>query len=142
MLVSHDRAFLDNVVTSTLVLEGGGRIGEYVGGYSDWVRQRTRETPPPVAKRAAVTIAPQPAKEKRKRRLTPPEVKELAALPGRIEGVERERERLYASLGTPELLRDGAAVVAARARLIDIDGELGALLARWEELATIEAEAG
>src|SRR6185503_2118641 len=62
LLVSHDRAFLDNTVTSTLVLEGGARVGEYAGGYTDWVRQRVIATPPTApttpAKRTAVTTAP------------------------------------------------------------------------------------
>ena len=88
-----------------------------------------------------MAVPAQSTKEKRKRRLTPPEVKELAGLPGRIDVVERERDRLYESLGTPELVRDGAAVAAARTRLSESEGEIASLIARWEELATIEAEA-
>lgn len=88
-----------------------------------------------------MAVPAQTAKAKRKRRLTPPEVKELAGLPGRIDVAERERERLYESLGTPELVRDGAAVIAARTRLGQLEQELALLVARWEELATIEAEA-
>jgi len=144
LVVSHDRAFLDNVVTSTLVLEGGGRIGEYVGGYTDWVRQRP---PPPnparepsTAKHVAQPVAPAPRPQKR-RGLGFKEKQELAELPGRIDATEQERERLYASLSDPVLLRDGAAVARARARLAAIDTELSELTSRWEALETMAAEA-
>ena len=138
LLVSHDRAFLDNVVTSTLVFEGGGRIGEYVGGYSDWVRQRAPEiAPAPAPKRA-----PPPAKaprEPKQRRLTHKERGELATLPDSIDAKERERESVYASLSDPAVLRDGNAVLEARERLDRLSAEIEALVARWEELETIAA---
>ena len=144
LLVSHDRAFLDNVVTSTLVLEGGGRVGEYAGGYSDWVRQRpgadaadTRSTPP---KRSAAPPPPPPRTPK-KRKLSFRETSELAELPDRIDALEQERERLYASLADPGVLRDGTAVAAAKARLAALDGEIAELIARWEALETIASEA-
>jgi ATP-binding cassette subfamily F protein uup len=135
LVVSHDRAFLDNVVTSTLVLEGGGRVGEYVGGYSDWTRQRkVAEPPKPVRKAAA---APPPVREPKKRKLTFKETNELAALPGRIDESEQERARIYASLSDASFLRDGAAVVDAKARLAMLETEIEHLIARWEELETI-----
>jgi ATP-binding cassette subfamily F protein uup len=139
LLVSHDRDFLDNTVTSTLVLEGGGKIGEYAGGYSDWVRQRTSgaATPaPPPPKRAAP--AP-PAREPKKRKLSFRERAELDSLPEQIDAREREREALYASLADPALLRDGSAVVAAQSRLAELSAEIEGLIARWEELETIAA---
>jgi ATP-binding cassette subfamily F protein uup len=140
LVVSHDRAFLDNVVTSTLVLEGGGRVGEYVGGYTDWVRQRkpTAAAPPPAPKAVAAPAQPRAAK---KRRLSFKEVGELAALPDRIDAAERARERAYLSLADPAVLRDGAAVADARARLAAIESELAEMIARWEALETIAAEA-
>jgi ATP-binding cassette subfamily F protein uup len=137
LVVSHDRAFLDNVVTSTLVFEGDGKIGEFVGGYSDWVRQRkpaVSTSAAPAPKRVA-PIAP-PAK---KRRLSFKEVTELAGLPDHIDALEREREAVYRSLSDPALLRDGAAVALARAGLASLDLEIGALTARWEELETLAA---
>jgi ATP-binding cassette subfamily F protein uup len=140
LLVSHDRAFLDDVVTSTLVLEGGGRVGEYVGGYTDWVRQRPAPAVPnasPLPKRAEPV--PAPPRTDRKRKLTFKETHELAALPERIDALERERDALYASLADPAFLRDGAAVTAAKARLEAIDGEVAGAMARWEELETIAA---
>src|SRR5688500_2486372 len=139
LFVSHDRAFLDNTVTSTLVFEGGGRVGEYVGGYSDWVRQRASVVvaPAPAPKRPAP--APAPARAPKPRRLTFRERGELATLPDEIDARERERERTYLSLSDPALLRDGAAVSDAQARLAALEREIIALTARWEELATIEA---
>jgi ATP-binding cassette subfamily F protein uup len=136
--VSHDRAFLDDVVTSTLVLEGGGRVGEYVGGYTDWVRQRPAPAVPnasPAPKRAEPV--PAPPRADRKRKLSFKETHELAALPERIDALERERDALYASLADPAFLRDGEAVTAAKARLEAIDGEVAGAMARWEELETI-----
>src|SRR5688572_112649 len=123
VVVSHDRAFLDNVVTSTLVLEGGGVVGEYAGGYTDWVRQRQQPivaTAPSAAKRPA-TPPPPTAK---KRRLSYKETGELAGLPDRIDALERERETVYASLSDPAVLRDGSAVVAARSRLAALETEV------------------
>jgi ATP-binding cassette subfamily F protein uup len=139
MVVSHDRAFLDNVVTSTLVFEGGGRIGEYAGGYSDWVRQRSEPAraaaPVAAAKRVASTMPTSGVA--RKRRLTYKEKSELDSLPHEIDKRERNREQLYASLSDPVFLRDGTAVIEAKARLDAIDAELAELLRRWEELETI-----
>ena len=140
LVVSHDRAFLDNVVTSTLVLEGGGRVGEYVGGYTDWQRQRQ----PMVAVRASGERSKRPAQADhrgRGRRLTYKERQELAALPERIDGLERERERLYGSLADPALLRDGSRAADARTRLSVVTAELSTATARWEDLETAAGEA-
>jgi ATP-binding cassette subfamily F protein uup len=140
LVVSHDRAFLDNVVTSTLVLEGSGRVGEYAGGYSDWVRQRkAAEGPPPVAATPRRVAAPPAPKAARPRKLTFKETSELEALPDRIDALEQERERVYASLSDPVVLRDGSAVGGARARLAAIELEIAQAMARWEALETIAA---
>jgi ATP-binding cassette subfamily F protein uup len=139
LVVSHDREFLDNVVTSTLVLEGRGAVGEYVGGYTDWVRQRPTVATPEQLRKAA-TPAPKPAPAKKK--LSFKEQAELAALPGQIDGKEAERGALYAQMADPAFLRDGVAVAKARARLAAIDAEVAKLTARWEALETIAAEAG
>ena len=153
LVVSHDRAFLDNVVTSTLVMEGAGRVGEYVGGYSDWVRQRpaVAAIPPqsapktPKAPKAGPAATPTPAAAtpgERRRRLSFKETRELAELPDRIDAAERAREAVYASLADPALLRDGAAAAAAKARLAELDAEVEALTLRWEALETLAAEVG
>ena len=135
LVVSHDRAFLDNVVTSTLVFEGGGRVNEYVGGYTDWVRQRTPAAAAAAPRRAAVPVSS--AKTAKKRRLSFKEAGELASLPDRIDALERERETIYLSLSDPVLLRDGAALALARARVATLEAEIGAMTRRWEALETI-----
>jgi ATP-binding cassette subfamily F protein uup len=138
LVVSHDRAFLDNVVTSTLVFEGGGRVAEYVGGYADWVRQRKPvDAAPAPAKNAPVPLKPRPVEKKK--RLTFNEAKELAALPEHIDAHERERSALYASLSDPEFVRDGAAVSAAKVRLKKLDAAIHTLTERWEVLETLAA---
>jgi ATP-binding cassette subfamily F protein uup len=141
LVVSHDRAFLDNVVTSTLVFEGGGHVGEYVGGYSDWVRQRQpiASTSTSNSKRAPAA-APTPAPAKKKRRLSFKESTELAGLPDRIDALEQNRERVYLSLSDPALLRDGGGIAETRARLSALEAEIATLSARWELLETIATE--
>ena len=138
LVVSHDRAFLDNVVTSTLVFEGQGRVMEYAGGYADWLRQRTSAAlaPPAVAKPAARA---QSANVAKKRKLTFRETQELATLPDVIDAREAERTELYRQLADPAILRDGATVARATARLSEIDSELAALATRWETLETISS---
>jgi ATP-binding cassette subfamily F protein uup len=139
LLVSHDREFLDHVVTSTLVMEGKGRVGEYAGGYTDWLRQRPQPVEAPVAARRPAPPPPAAPKAERRRRMSFKETQELAALPDRIDACERERETLYATLADPAVLRDGAAVAEATARLAALDAEIAQLTARWEELETIAA---
>jgi len=140
IVVSHDREFLDHVVTSTLVLEGKGGVGEYVGGYSDWVRQRAPSRLSKGEPKSAPTARTSPtlsARPERKRKLTFRETTELESLPDSIDALERERERVYGSLADPVVLRDGAATAAAKARLGEIEREIAQALARWEELETI-----
>ncbi len=139
LLVSHDRDFLDNVVTSTLVLEEGGRVGEYVGGYSDWERQRAVPSQAPVAARAASTpVAPSPAAVEpaaAKRKLSYKDSRELEALPARIEALETRIAELTAAMADPAFFqRDSAAITADNAALAQAQSELDAAYARWEEL--------
>ena len=110
LLVSHDREFLNNVVTSTLALEGEGRVKEYAGGYDDWLRQRPEE-PPPVAKPAAARPEPRPSPPQRARRLTYKEQRELDALPQRIEALEAELGRLHQRMAEPEFYREAPAEI-------------------------------
>jgi len=139
LLVSHDRAFLDAVVTSTLAFEGQGMVHEYVGGYTDWLRQRpVPAVPTPAARPAAATATSAPPRE-RKRKLSFKETAELNALPDRIAEAEAEQADTMALLNDPAVLRDGARTTALTARLTALEGELAALLARWEELETIAA---
>jgi ATP-binding cassette subfamily F protein uup len=127
LLISHDREFLDNVVTSTLVFEGDGRIEEYVGGYTDWREQqrRTEEKPAKSAPAAGQAVRKPGAKER----------KELEALPARIEALEREQAELAGKMADPKFYKgDAARVQAARSRLEAIEREQAAAFARWEEL--------
>ncbi len=135
LLVSHDRAFLDNVVTSTLVFEGGGRIGEYVGGYSDWLRQR----PEPAETRKQAPAASRPAQrsrpKERPRKLGYKEQRELEQLPGRIESLEQELEQAQQALADPALYQQGGERAAElKADLERLEAGLEQAYQRWEEL--------
>jgi ATP-binding cassette subfamily F protein uup len=130
LVVSHDREFLDNVVTSTLVMEGKGRVGEYVGGYSDWVRQRPA---PRTTQRQVVKPVPAAPAAEKKRKLSYKESQELAGLPDRIERLEAERASIFAALSDPAQLKSGKAATMS-GRLKELEVELRRAEARWEEL--------
>ncbi|HJW24078.1 MAG TPA: ATP-binding cassette domain-containing protein [Rhodocyclaceae bacterium] len=136
-LVSHDRAFLDNVVTQTIAAEGDGVWREYVGGYSDWAQyqaQKARESAAPKAEAKAapkVAEAPKPKADK----LSWKEQRELEALPDRIATLEAEQQDLTRRLEDPALYQnDPTAAQSHAARLAAIEDELLALLERWETL--------
>jgi ATP-binding cassette subfamily F protein uup len=142
LLVSHDRAFLNNVVTSTLAFEGDGVFREYVGGYDDWLRQRparTQSKPEPQPAAAPKPAAPS-APAERPRKLSYKEQRELDALPTRIEALERERDNLHAAIGAPGFYQqDRTAITAAQAKLAGLDQTLAAAYARWEELEALRS---
>jgi ATP-binding cassette subfamily F protein uup len=132
LLVSHDRAFLNEVVTSTLVFEGEGRITEYVGGYDDWLRQRP--APATAPKETAAQREKEP-EQPRPRKLSFKEQKELDALPARITKLEQDLETLQKQMGEPSYFRSAPDVLKAdHERLEQIPGELEKLYDRWEEL--------
>ena len=137
LLVSHDREFLNNVVGSTLVLTGNGAVREFVGGYDDWLRQTAAEAP-------AAQAASRPAQEKgkpqkeRPRKLSFKEERELAALPERIAALEEEQGRLHETMADPGFYKSaGTEVGAINARLEELERELAAAYARWEELEAV-----
>jgi ATP-binding cassette subfamily F protein uup len=143
LLVSHDRDFIDNVVTSTMVMEGDGRIGEYVGGYSDWARQAAQAVArarPAAAGRAepAATAAPTaataaPAEPKRK--LSYKEQRELEQLPARIEQLEEQQAAMAAAMNEAAFYqRDTAQVQAHTQQLAQLQQELDQAYARWQQL--------
>jgi len=140
LLVSHDRAFINNVVTSTLVLEDEGRVNEYVGGYDDWLRQskRLKEEPPAFPARAGEKKgAPRPALAK-SRRLSFKEQKELDELPKRLEELEAEQQMLHATMADPAFYREsGNKVASTTARLENVERELTEAFKRWEELEAL-----
>ena len=135
LIVSHDRTFLDNVVTSTLVFEGDGRWREYVGGYEDWLRQKKSAAPPAPAKPAR----PKPGRSvARPWRASFKEKRELGDLPGRIESLEAERQRLFALMASPSFYTTrGDEVAATRQRLAAVEDEIRQAYARWTELEAL-----
>jgi ATP-binding cassette subfamily F protein uup len=143
LLVSHDRAFLNEVSTSLLVFEGEGRIAEYIGGYDDWQKEKAAKA------RAAAQLPGSPARESRDgpaspeagyakppaRKLSNKEKKELEALPAKIEALEAEQTTLTTKLADATFFRTGGAEVGrATARHAEIEAELAASYARWAEL--------
>jgi ATP-binding cassette subfamily F protein uup len=137
LVVSHDREFLDNVVTSTLVFEGNGRIGDYVGGYSDWIKMRAAQAKVSADATAAVALKPAAPKAPA-RKLTNKEQKLLDSLPEKIEALENEQASLARKLGDPALYqRDPGAVIEAKARLREVEQAHAVAFARWEELSNL-----
>jgi ATP-binding cassette subfamily F protein uup len=135
LLVSHDRAFLDNVVTQTIAYEGDGRWKEYVGGYSDWERMRGTNGDAADEARPSPRPSPRGEGEPRPRKLSYNETRELEALPAKLEALEREQAEIAAKLADPATYQDRAMDLAAlNARHEAIEAELTALLARWEAL--------
>jgi len=165
LLVSHDRRFLDNVITSTLVFEGDGRIGEYVGGYEDWRRQAGTRAPDVgsgesgagmarsgAQARASGGAGATPGDSRRqalrgkvaaatgRRKPSFKERREFEALPARIEALEAEQARLTAEVSAPDFYRRAAAdIQETLARLDALLPELEAVYARWDELDTLLA---
>jgi ATP-binding cassette subfamily F protein uup len=155
LLVSHDRTFLDNVVTQTIASEGNGYWKDYVGGFADWERQRkTTQGPSAIAQLkstqqvasnttdssaakstpAATAITP-PSAKARPNKLAPWELKELEQIPLDIQKLEQEQEVLVATLGQSELYKnDPAKLTSLQSRLTEIDALLIQHFARWEAL--------
>ena len=137
LLVSHDRALLNNVVTSVVAFEGEGRVHEYVGGYDDWLRQRRPEPPhTPSSQLKPGTSRPPRATRKK---LSYKEQQELHALPEKIEQLEAEQSQLHQQLADPKLYQhSGDQVGSLKARLSAVEHELEAAFARWETLETVQ----
>jgi ATP-binding cassette subfamily F protein uup len=145
LLVSHDRRFLDNVVTSTLAFEGHGRVQEYVGGYEDWLRQRSAIGLQPPAIRRTTAGNPQglpphknAVRSKAKTKRTFNQAREYADLPGRIAALEHEQQHLHAAVARQDFYKEPPdAIRQTLARLEAIDRELLSAYARWDELDSI-----
>ena len=151
LLVSHDRTFLDNVVTSTFVFEGDGRVEEYVGGYEDWVRQRlaekhggaggARQTRPASESESGAAVSARVEKPKttkivvRPKKLSFKDQRELGELPAAIEALESEQRTLARRIASPDFYKDGADTIRrSLARVDELQRELAAVYARWGEL--------
>lgn len=136
LVVSHDREFLNNVVTAALVFGKDGTVNEYVGGYDDWERQIANSmiaaTPKQPGEQKPKPSAPEPAKTSRK--LTYKEKKELEELPARIDTLETEQREINMQLADFVRCKEPGFVAQAKTRLAAIDTELAATFARWEEL--------
>jgi len=138
LLVSHDRAFLDNVVTSTLVFEGNGRLNEYIGGYKDWIRQRqiTMNSGGSVKSIDQKQARNSTTKQNNKpRKLSYKDQKELDALPGKIEKLELEQENLQKDMAHVDFYKkDKDTIAETLSRLESTQNELESVYRRWEEL--------
>ena len=140
LMVSHDRAFLNNVVTSTIVFESDG-VREYAGGYDEWqaaVRRR-QETEPTTSREQSKETSDKPKPSKRTpsdtRKLSYNEQRELDQLPGRIESLESDIETIHQTMQSEEYYqRGGEAIAADAARLKQLEGELAEAYQRWEQL--------
>jgi ATP-binding cassette subfamily F protein uup len=140
LMVSHDRAFLNNVVTSTIVLEGEGILREYIGGYDDWLRQRKTSNDP----FSAIPNDEKPRKEKSgsgKRKLTYKETREREGLPRKIEILEAEKQQLITKINSPEFYAQSntAQVIKVNERLESLESELDCAYQRWHELEELAA---
>ena len=157
LLVSHDREFIDNVVTSTLVLEGEGGVGEYVGGFTDWQRQRSSGTSSTFARHSRESGNPAPftsavskskvtgfppeargndeQEQKPRRKLSYKDARELEQLPARIETLENDIAARTAAMNDPAFFKqDSAAILAANSELAKLQAELDHAYTRWQAL--------
>jgi ATP-binding cassette subfamily F protein uup len=133
LLVSHDRAFLNNLVTSTLILSGDGEVKEYVGGYDDWQKQIEPATASKTSKSAVINTAD--SKKPEKRKLSYNDKRELEELPKRIEILEREQHQLTVQMEAPAFYQqEGEKITQAVNRLEEIQKELSQAYQRWGEL--------
>ncbi|AMN45861.1 ABC transporter ATP-binding protein [Steroidobacter denitrificans] len=137
LLVSHDRAFLDNVVTQTLVAEGNGKWQEYVGGYSDWLAQRPVAQQPPKLRKESSDEAglPPPTRIAAPAKLSYKERRELEALPAEIENLEQQQRTLTEHMSSAEYHKQGSERIKAdRRQAQDLEHRLNERFERWSEL--------
>ena len=141
LLVSHDRTFLNNVVTSTISFDGEGYLSEYPGGYDDWIIQRPKLEPGENA-----NIPPRQKKQRPKkelpRKLTFKEARELEEIPFTIENLEQEQKNLFNQMSDPELYKySGEKITELKSRIEELESALTSAYARWEKLETIKESA-
>jgi ATP-binding cassette subfamily F protein uup len=133
LLVSHDREFLDNVVTSTIVFEGDGKLSEYIGGYNDWLRQKPKVSAKcPTEKKSSNVINDEKPKVKK---LSFKEQRKLELIPKQIEVLEEESSRLQGEMADPEFYKQDQSVIKlSQTRFSKIEEELLGLYDQWEKL--------
>jgi ATP-binding cassette subfamily F protein uup len=145
--VSHDREFLNNVVTSTLVIAADGTVAEFVGGYDDWLKQRGESVSPGTGSTPSPREHPRPKREG-PRKLSFKERRERSELPGRIRdaeteiaALEAERDELQRSMADPAFYRQaGVRVAQGIARLEAVQAEIDEAYRRWESLEAVLRE--
>ena len=139
ILVSHDRSFINEVVTSTLVFEGDGQVNEYVGGYDDWLRQRrvsisnksTKNNGKPKVEKNSAAVS----EETKPKKLSYKEQSELEKLPAQIEKWETEQEALHTQMADSDFYQqDNDVITKAQQQLVALEADLATAYARWEEL--------
>lgn len=137
LLVSHDRTFLNNVVTSTFVFEEEGKVNEYIGGYDDWQRQSEGKKKD-VPEKISAKTEPSRRQCERPRKLTFKEQRELEALPQRIEALEAEQQQLYQTMSDPMFFQKGKEEIAnVKVRVSSLERELAEAYQRWETLENL-----
>ncbi len=140
LLVSHDRTFLDDVVTSTIAFEGDGKVEEYVGGYEDWERQRTLK---PVSQKTPAKSQPKPGPNRReqtpsKTKLSYNQKRELDNLPGKIEQLEQQQKAIEQEIANEAFYKkDKSTITSTLAQLQQLNDELAHAYQRWEELDSL-----
>jgi len=132
LLVSHDRSFLNNLVTSTIVFEGEGRVEEYVGGYDDWLMQRKEES------KANKKSNLNRQRKERLRKLSFKEKKELEELPHQIESLEEKKETLYHLMAEPQVYQDIDKLAEVKEEIENLEKVLEENYKRWEELEELK----
>jgi len=140
LIISHDREFLNNIVTSTFVFEGGGAVKEYIGGYDDWLRQKKNMEPAAetTTARRKKQIPPVEKKERQKKKLSYKEAQELRKLPAEIEALESRQEEINAQLADPQIYRLKEKIVELEQELKEIETSLQQAYERWEYLESLK----
>jgi len=143
LLVSHDRAFLNNVVTSTIVFEGNGQVVEYTGGYDDWLRQRPQSAAAQLPeKNDRKKVKPKP-RSRSSRKLGYMQKREIQDLPPKIEALESEQKELFALLSDPLFYKkEKDEIAGVKSDLDRVEREIEAAYRRWEELETLKMREG
>jgi ATP-binding cassette subfamily F protein uup len=145
LVVSHDRAFLNEVVTSTLVFEGEGRVKEYAGGYDDWLLQKSNgpNSNVPAGTTKSEPAARESTPREKPRKLSYKDQRELESLPALIEKLEAEQTQLHQKMADPAFYRQpGAEITTATGRLESLQQQLQAAYSRWEALEALRAGGG
>ncbi len=141
LLVSHDRAFLNNVVTSTIAFESKGQVAEYAGGYDDWLMQRPKPEQDPLPEKKSRPKNKQKPMAHKKRKLGYMEKRELEDLPQTIDTLEAEQKELYEAMSDPLFYKkEKVKIAAVKTRLDEVEHEIETAYLRWEELEGIEEE--